>query len=121
VFKDNLDFEIKFYENLLKQKPNFVDALIALGDAYTKKGLYKKGLKVDKKLIKLKPDDAIVWYNLACDYSLLKKSELCLRALRKAIKLGYRDFKFIQKDPDLKYIRKDKRYKELITKFKDAY
>lgn len=115
---EDLDFEISFYENLIKQKPNFVDALIALGDVYTKKGLYKKGLRIDRRLSKLRPYDPIIHYNLACDYSLLKKSHLCLGVLKKAIKLGYRDFTFMQKDPDLKYIRQDRRYKELIAKYK---
>lgn len=117
MLSEDLDFEISFYENLIKQKSNFVDALIVLGDAYTKKGLYKKGLKMDKRLTKLKPYDPIIYYNLACDYSLLKKADSCLRALKKAIKLGYRDFIFMQKDPDLKYIRKDRRYKELMVKY----
>ncbi len=114
--QENIDFEISFYEKLLKEHPDFVDALVALGDAYTKKGRYKEGLKVDQKLAKLKPDDAAVHYNLACSYSLLKKSPLCLEALEKAIHLGYRDFAFMEKDPDLEFIRKDPGYKKLLSK-----
>ena len=45
--EENLDFEISFYEKLIKENSNFTDALVALGDAYTKKGLYEKGLDVD--------------------------------------------------------------------------
>ena len=99
--------EISFYENLLKEKPDYVDALIALGDAYTKKGHYKEGLKIDERLVKLKPDDPLVHYNLACSYSLLKMANLCLEALEKAIHLGYRDPAFMEKDPDLDFIRKE--------------
>lgn len=113
---EDLDFEISFYEKLLKEHPDFVDALIALGDAYTKRGRYKEGLKIDKRLVKLKPDDPIVHYNLACSYSLLKESNLCLKTLEKAIRLGYRDFAFMEKDPDLVFIRGDPRYKELLSK-----
>ena len=117
TFQEDLDFEISFYEKLLCDRPDFVNALIALGDAYTKKGRYEDGLKIDEKLSKLKPDDPTVFYNLACSYSLLKMAEPCLLALKKAIQLGYRDFAFMEKDPDLEFIRKDPRYKELFSEF----
>ncbi len=115
TFTEDLDFEISFYQELLKENPNFVDALIALGNTYTKKGRYKEGLEVDKKLIQLKPDEPIVYYNLACSCSLLRMPQPCLDALKKAIELGYRDFDFMEEDPDLEFIRKDARYKELIS------
>ncbi len=114
--EEDLDFEISFYEDLLKGKPDFVDALILLGDAYTKKGLLDKGLETDLKLSRLCPDDPTIHYNLACDYSLLKDSDRCLETLAKAIALGYREFKFMEKDPDLAYIRQDARYGELVSK-----
>ncbi len=117
ISREDLDFEITFYEKILKQNPDFINALIALGDAYTKRGRYKDGLKIDKKLIKLKPDDPIVYYNLACSYSLLKMADSSLSALKKAIHLGYCDFAFVEKDPDLQFIREDPRYKELLSQY----
>jgi tetratricopeptide (TPR) repeat protein len=116
--EEDLDFEISFYEDLVRDKPDFVDALILLGDAYTKKGLYEKGLETDLKLSGLRPDDPVVHYNLACDYSLLRKDDRCLEALEKALKLGYREFKFMNKDPDLAHIRQNARYNELISKYR---
>ena len=41
--KESLSFEIEFFEGLVAQDENFVDALIPLGDAYTKAGDYEKG------------------------------------------------------------------------------
>ncbi len=111
---ENLDFEISFFEDILRDKPDHIDALIALGDTYTKRGRYKDGLKIDLKLSKLKPDDPTVHYNLACSYSLLHKADLCLKILEKAIRLGYRDFSFMSEDPDLAFIIKDPRYKKLL-------
>lgn len=115
---EDLDFEISFYEDIIRDKPDLVDALVVLGDAYTKKGLYEKGLEVDLRLSRLKPKDATVHYNLACDYSLLKKSDECFGALEKAIKLGYRAFAHMTKDPDLDYVRQDSRYAALVAKYK---
>jgi len=112
-----MDFEISFYENIVKEKPDHIDALAALGDAYTKTGRYKEGLAVDLKLSKLKPDDPIVHYNLACSYSRLKTAGPCLKSLKKAIELGYRDFSFMRDDPDLEFIRKDPGYKILLSEY----
>jgi tetratricopeptide (TPR) repeat protein len=117
INREDLHFEITFYEDLLKDNPDFVDALIALGDAYTKTGRYREGLEVDLRLTKLRPDDPTVHYNLACSYSLLTESDLCLGALEKAIQLGYNDFTFMQRDADLKFIKNDPRYKELLSKY----
>jgi len=116
--KDDLDFEISFFERLLENKPTFVQALVALGDAYTRKGMYEKGLEIDKRLVELKPKDEIAYYNLACDYSLLEQADQSLGALAEALKLGYREFSFMEKDPDLAYARKDPRYRQLVSRYK---
>ena len=114
--EEDLDFEISFYEQLLRKTPDFINALVALGDAYTRRGRYRDGLKIDKRLVELKPEDPTAHYNLACSYSLLKMVDSSLSTLKTAIHLGYQDFAFIDKDPDLEFIRKDPRYKELISK-----
>lgn len=118
VEKEDLNFEISFYEGLIEEKPDFVEALIPLGDAYTKRGLYEKGLEIDKRLARLRPDEPLIHYNLACSYSLLKMINEALEALNKATHLGYRDFDFMDSDPDLNNVKQDSRYKELVSKFK---
>ena len=115
---EDLDFEILFFEALIKERPDYVDALVALGDVYTKRGRYKEGLRVDLRLRQLRPNDPVVHYNLACSYSLLKAANDCLDALERALKLGYQDFNFIEKDSDLDFIRKDPRYKKILSKYK---
>lgn len=116
---NDLDFEIDFYERLLKEKPNFIQALIALGEAYTKKGFYKKGLLIDRKLARLRPRDATIRYNLACSYSLLGEIKQALEELRLSIRLGYTDFGYIDKDPDLENLRNHPDYKEIASLFKN--
>ena len=89
---------------------------MCLGSAYTKKGFYREGLKVDLHLSKVRPKDPIVHYNLACSYSLLGDTTKALEALKKAIVLGYDDFSYLKKDKDLENLRKDKRFRELMDK-----
>jgi tetratricopeptide (TPR) repeat protein len=115
---DTIDFEIYFYESLLARTPDFPQALIALGEAYTKKGLFGKGLEADEKLLKLRPLDEVVYYNLACDYALLNDSDRSLKALEKAIVLGYRDFRYMEKDSDLTFLRADVRFRVLLAKYR---
>jgi tetratricopeptide (TPR) repeat protein len=118
--KKDLDFEIKFYEGILKRDPNLVDVLIPLGDTYTKRGYYKKGLEVDLKLSRLSPKDPVVFYNLACSYSLLKETTPAMESLEKAFVLGYRDFKFLMSDPDLKNLRGDPGFDRLLQKYRKS-
>ncbi|MBU1113204.1 MAG: hypothetical protein KKH93_04960 [Candidatus Omnitrophica bacterium] len=112
------DFEIFFYENILKERPEFVGALISLGDAYTRRGLYQEGLAVDRKLADLRPDDPIIHYNLACSLSLVGNPQEALRELKKAILLGYDDFSYIMEDADLKNVRDLPEFKTLHLKLK---
>lgn len=100
-----LEFEIRFYERLLEEHPQFPDALAALGNAYTRSGLFEKGLTVDLKLTRLRPQDPIAWYNIACSYALTKQPEEALTALSRALELGYDDVAYLMKDPDLASLR----------------
>lgn len=112
---EDLDFQMAFYEGILKENPGFVEALIALGEIYTKKGLYEKGLRVDKKLSKLRPDNPIIHYNLACSLSLLGNVADSFKTLKRAIDLGYDDIAFMKNDPDLSNLRSDKRFWGLLN------
>ncbi|MFA5059448.1 MAG: hypothetical protein WC676_02350 [Candidatus Omnitrophota bacterium] len=116
--QDNLDFEIAFYEGILKYSPNFTEALIALGDHYTKRGLYEKGLNVDERLAKLKPEDPLVFYNLACSYSLLGDIDKSLQSIEQAVKRGYKDFSYLEHDADLIKLRADDRFQQFLSKIK---
>jgi len=111
----DIDFEIGFYEAILKRLPDSIDVLMALGDDYTQRGLFEKGLGVDEALCRLRDNDPIVRYNLACSYSLLGKVDQAIATLREAIALGYRDSTHLQRDPDLDRIRRDPRYTALLN------
>ncbi len=102
----DLDFEIRFYERLVQDHPDFVDALIPLGDAYTKRGHHDRGLAIDRRLTELRPEDPVVWYNFACSCSIVKRIPEALKALARAIALGYEEFDWILRDPDLAHLRK---------------
>ena len=119
--EEDLDFEVQFYENILKRKPDFVQALVALGDLYTKKGLHKEGLAIDQRLEKLRPYNPLVLYNLACSYSLIKDCAKALEAIQKAVACGYHDFEYLAQDPDLENLRSDICFQQYFAEVKNKY
>ncbi len=113
-----LDVKIQFIEGLVRRDPDYVDALQLLGDHYTQRGRITEGLHVDERLARLEPGNPLVFYNLACSYSLTGEFDRALGALNQAIALGYRDFKWLAKDPDLKNLRAHPTFQELKEKIR---
>ena len=114
----DLDTRIGFIEGLVRRDPDYVDALQLLGDHYTQRGRYTEGLNVDERLARLDPENALVFYNLACSYSLTDHFDRAALALEKALDLGYRDFAWLAKDPDLKKFRQQPAYDQLKEKIR---
>lgn len=114
LVQNQADFELEFYQSILKVNPDYVDVLRVLGNLLTLKGKYAEGLAIDKRLVRLRPADALAHYNLACSYSLLKRIEMSLKTLRLAVQLGYSDFRYMKEDTDLESIRHDPRFRQLI-------
>ncbi len=112
-----LDFELDFFGGILRRHEGYVDVLRAHGNNLTLKGRYADGLEIDKKLIQLRPTDALAHYNLACSYALLKKPDLALKTLRRAVELGYRDFRYMREDRDLESVRHDPRFRQLLREY----
>lgn len=113
-----LDVKISFLEGVVRRDPRFVEALQILGDHYTQRGNFDRSLTVDQKLSRLEPRNPLVFYNLACSYSLNGEVNRAATALKKALALGYRDFKWLAKDPDLRQLRKHPLYRSIEDKIK---
>ena len=114
----DLDQEILFLEGLIRRDASYIEALQVLGDDYTRRGRYAEGLKIDERLCKLRPDDSLVHYNLACSYSLMEQLDLAAKTLEAALNLGYRDFKWLAQDPDLEHLRDHAAYKKIQAKMR---
>jgi len=112
----NLDIEIGFFEGVVRRDPLFVEALQLLGDDYTRRGKFSEGLQVDEQLARLRPEDSLVHYNLACSYALTSRFEQAVASLEQAIELGWRDFQWLTKDSDLAGLRKHPLFKKIRAK-----
>jgi tetratricopeptide (TPR) repeat protein len=117
--QSQLDFELDFFGGILERFPTYVDALRAQASNLTLKGRYAEGLHLDKRLVQLRPTDPLAHYNLACSYALLKRPDQAIKTLRRAIELGYRDFRYMREDGDLDSIRHDPRFRQLLREYEN--
>ena len=99
--RENYEFELSFYESLHRRMPKDTRVVSMLAHLYTKVGQLDSGLKMDRKLARLEPEDPTVHYNLACSLALKGRKADAVKMLRTAIALGYKDFHWMQHDPDL--------------------
>jgi tetratricopeptide (TPR) repeat protein len=113
-----LDVKISFLEGLIRRDPQYVEVLQMLGDHYTQRGRHDNSLKVDQQLSRLQPRNPLVFYNLACSHSLNGELDQAAAALEKALALGYRDFKWLARDPDLGPLRQHPLYRSIETKIR---
>ena len=114
----DLGIKIAFLEGLVRRDPDYVDALQLLGDHYTQHGRYADGLKVDERLARLEPRSPLVFYNLACSCSLTGQFDRAASALEHALQLGYRDFHWLARDPDLHQLRQQPIFRDIEAKIR---
>ncbi len=112
--KDLLQFQAALTKAILKHRPINFEALEILGHALTRLGLHAEALKVDKQITSLYPDSPVAHYNLACSYSNLGKVDEAFESLFHAANYGYDDIAHMKKDPDLKNLRHDPRFAQLL-------
>jgi Flp pilus assembly protein TadD len=115
--RPQVDFELEFFGRLLVRVPDYAEVLRAQASNLTTKGRIREGLKIDQQLVASRPHDPTAHYNLACRYAVLRQRDLALQTLRRAVELGYRDFRFMVRDADLTSIQKDPRFRELLREF----
>lgn len=111
-------FEITFFESVHRRCPDYVDVIELLGGLYTKTGRIADGLKMDRKLVRLRPSNATAHYNLACSLALSNKPLPALEALHTAVKHGYSDYEWMRQDPDLQNLRPDPEFQRLLARVK---
>lgn len=114
----DLDVKIEFLEGIVRRDSGYIEALQLLGDHYTERGKFAHGLSVDERLSRLEPRNPLVFYNLACSYSLTGRVDCAAMALEQALSLGYCDFKWLARDPDLRKLRKHPLFRRIEAKIR---
>ncbi|MCK4400821.1 tetratricopeptide repeat protein [bacterium] len=113
---ERYDIAIDIYKKAIRINPDIVETYVNLGLIYAKLNQHNKAIEVYNKALQIKSDYAVIYYNLACSYSLLNDIDKAVKAIEKALALGYDNFGHMSQDSDFDNLRKDPRYKGLITK-----
>ena len=112
----DVEFETRFFEAVHRRDPRYTDVVEILGGLYTKQGRIADGLKMDRKLVRMRPGNATAHYNLACSLALSRRRKDALQALERAIALGYDDREWMEQDPDLVGLKKLPAFQKLLAK-----
>lgn len=111
-------FETAFFESVLRRNPDFSDVVELLGGLYTKQGRISDGLKMDRRLVRLQPQNPTAHYNLACSLALSKRKSEALQALKIAVELGYKDAEWLSQDPDLEMLQGHPEFQKLVNRLR---
>jgi serine/threonine protein kinase/flagellar biosynthesis regulator FlbT len=116
-------FEIEM-RTLGPQHPYTVDTLQQLGTAMADTQRYAEARKLFRDVIgkqdsfKGQADRFLVWHSFACVAVAAKRPEDALQYLREAVKRGYKDADGLTSDDDLKSLRENPHFQELIAELK---
>ena len=108
-----LTFDSGILECCLRRHPDDSEVLAELAETCTRLRRYRRGLQLDRRLVRRHPRDPTVRYNLACSLALTGDLPGAARELLAAARLGYRDIEHLLRDPDLRRLRRDPCFAEL--------
>jgi Flp pilus assembly protein TadD len=104
----------------VERHPRNLSALADLAHVLTRLGRLEDGLAIDRRLVRLEPDNPTVHYNLACSLALLGRKEEALDALEAAVANGYDDVEHLLADEDLALLREERRFRGLAQKLEQV-
>lgn len=117
LYRKKSDYQsaIDSYQRSLSLDPHSAVVLNQLARLYTQQKKMDDAVAIMNKLIALKPDAPETYYNLACMHAMSGNREESLRALKRAIDLGFSDCNLLKTDHDLVNIRKTSQFMQIIT------
>ena len=113
--KHDPQFEIEFFESVHRRCPDYLEVVGLLGGLYTRVGRITDGLKMDRKLVRLDPENPTAHYNLACSLALSNRPLDALETLATALQHGYDDYEWMRQDPDLQSLKTDPEFLRLLA------
>jgi len=105
--------DVQIYESHLKKVPEDARARTLLAGDYATLNRVDEATRELNLAMTLRPDDAMVMYNVACVFCQLGKNSESLGALRKAWEAGFRDPNWARHDPDLDPLHGDPEFERL--------
>jgi adenylate cyclase len=94
--------------------PDDARAATMLAVSLCRAGRPDEGLRWGEQALAIDPEDAGVRYNVACLYALEGKTDRAFECLADAIRAGFGNRDWLEKDPDIESLRGDPRFVVLM-------
>jgi tetratricopeptide (TPR) repeat protein len=105
--------QMQALENHLKSVPEDARARVLLASGYAATGRREDAIREANLAVALRPNEAIVLYNVACVFCRLGDKPEALEALRKCWNAGYRDAEWARRDTALSLVHGDPEFERL--------
>jgi len=115
-YQERIRSDILKLEKVYIEQPEDSGVLLKLAMHYVAIGDNEKALEALYKLIKLKPDNPDLYYNVACIYARQGKLEEAIKWLKMSLNKGFRNWDLLRNDMDLENIRNSSFYQKLMIK-----
>jgi tetratricopeptide (TPR) repeat protein len=106
---------VRVLESQLSKVPEDARARVLLAGDYASMNRVDDAMHESNMAMALRPNDAIVMYNVSCTFCALGKKEEALSALRKAYDPGFSDADWTRRDPDLALLRDDPEFERMYS------
>jgi len=101
-------------EQHLELNPDDPRAATMCAVSYCRLGEQERGLEWAERALAVDAEDAGVRYNVACLYSLEGQTERAIECLEEAVRCGFGNREWFERDPDLESLRGHPRFQALL-------
>ncbi len=110
---------VELLEFHLRKVPEDARGRTLLANCYALVGRSEDAERAATLAMTLRPNDALVQYNVACLFAQLGKKAEALDALKKSWGAGYKERDWVRRDPDLAILRGDPEFEKLFPPDQD--
>jgi tetratricopeptide (TPR) repeat protein len=104
---------IQAMEGHLRQVPEDARARVLLASYYATEARHEDAVREANLAMLLRPNEAMVHYNVACTFCSMNKKAEAIDALNKAWRNGFKDANWARRDPDLTILHGDPEFEKL--------
>ena len=116
---NNLKKAGQSYQQSLALQPDDFNTLNRLAMIHIKEKNHADAIALlSGPMLKIQPDNADIYYNIACLFAIANDQEKAIEWLSRALRKGYDNWEKVKTDPDLENIRNSKYYQETIENHK---